>query len=252
MFGFRKKEDIPNSLLSFLEKDLLYYANIVNSFNRGTVEIIHSSEVGFIVYETVAHYYAIDAFDIPEMIKVIESLPSEVDLSKCVLCYDEAIMKYLWGKYSYNYQQECVQVVVLDTAAVQKYKAPNLAISPATNKDLQYVYTAYQQTSIEVIQEAIQDNRLYIAYNPDNKRQRVGFAGIHNDTSIGFKYIEPLFRRRGYGSEILKHISGICVKRKLIPYMHILSRNIASIKMVTNLNFKVCDRKLWWISDELW
>ena len=252
MFGLKKKKGIPDALLNFLEKDLLYYANLVNSFNRGTVEVIHSSEAGFIVYENVAHYYAIDAFDVPTMIKIIDELSETIDLTQCVLCYDNEIMKHLWSKYSYSYQQECIQVVVLDTAHLKKDKPARLNIQQATDKDLQYIHNAYQQTDISIIREAIFDGRLYVAYNPNNKTERIGFAGIHNDTSVGFEYIEPLFRRRGYGSEILKYISAICVKRNLIPYMHILSRNMASIKMVKNLNFEVSKRKLWWISNELW
>jgi 8-oxo-dGTP diphosphatase len=74
----------------------------------------------------------------------------------------------------------------------------------------------------------------------------VAWALTHDDNSLGFLHVLPDFRRKGYGTDVLKSL--ICQMRKENKqvFLNVEPTNLNSTSLVNKMGF-VIDRKISWI-----
>ena len=73
----------------------------------------------------------------------------------------------------------------------------------------------------------------------------IGIIGRHVDHSIGMLYVKEKFRKKGYGSIILK--AGFNFWENQIPFSHIVVGNIASEKLHKKLECKIGKKIVYWL-----
>jgi GNAT superfamily N-acetyltransferase len=70
-------------------------------------------------------------------------------------------------------------------------------------------------------------------------QQLAGFAGIHDDGSLGMLEIFPPFQRRGFGSALTCYLVEQELKKGHIPYGYCFTSNTASLQLQQKLGFLI-------------
>ncbi len=75
--------------------------------------------------------------------------------------------------------------------------------------------------------------------------QLIGIIGRHNDNSIGMLYVLEKFRKKGYGSIILRAAFNLWENQ--IPFSHIKIGNIPSEKLHKKLECQFGKKIVYWL-----
>ena len=72
---------------------------------------------------------------------------------------------------------------------------------------------------------------LFSADGVDQPDALAGFAGFHDDSSMGMLEILPPFRRRGYAAQLEAFLIAAALKEGRTPYCHVVDGNEASLHL---------------------
>jgi len=75
-----------------------------------------------------------------------------------------------------------------------------------------------------------------------------GFAGIHEEGSIGLLEVLPEYRRQGIAEVLETHVIRWCIQKGRLPYCHVLTDNAASLALQQKLNLTLDPKPLYWLS----
>ncbi len=73
-----------------------------------------------------------------------------------------------------------------------------------------------------------------------------GFAGVHDEGTMGFLQVHPEFRRRGIGEELERFLIDLHLDRGWTPYGHVFFGNDASLSLQRKLGLSVCPEPVCW------
>lgn len=73
-----------------------------------------------------------------------------------------------------------------------------------------------------------------------------GFVGMHEELSVGLLEVLDKFKRRGIGSYLLSSCVNYFLDNGLVPFCHVRSENLASIKLHEKLNCKAYEKEVYW------
>lgn len=224
-----------NRVREICENNINLLAPIMLALDRGRCKVIFLEGDSFIIYDKTTNTYSLytDKENYSEsMLSCLEEKPELLQV------FGDAAFKGLEGLLDeYPYYQKCVQGILRGPI---KFKGKEkLALVPATLKDLPYIQTMYNDDcEEEVLYNAIKAGRMWVGKDIETG-QKMCFGGIHIDDSLGFEYVEPYFRRKGYGSELICKLSELAYNLKGYKFMfiHALTNNHASISMLKKVGF---------------
>ena len=98
--------------------------------------------------------------------------------------------------------------------------------------------------SIDEIIKLLQ-NRFILGGFVDGKL--CGFVGMHEERSVGLLEVLKDFRRKGYGSILLKSAVNYFLDNNFAAFSHVRSNNIASIKLHEEIGARLFDEEVYWI-----
>ncbi len=75
-----------------------------------------------------------------------------------------------------------------------------------------------------------------------------GFAGIHEEGSIGLIEVLPEYRRRGIAEALESQVINWCIQNGRLPYCHVLTDNTMSLALQRKLNLTLDPKPLYWLS----
>ncbi len=75
-----------------------------------------------------------------------------------------------------------------------------------------------------------------------------GFIGTHREGGMGLLYVRKPYRRLGAAMALEKFLVNRTLEKGWTPYGQIFSENEASIRLQEKLGFRLCRRKIYWIS----
>lgn len=235
--GYSIIDDVINS-------NRIKYAHIIAAIKRGNYEVTYCAEDGFAIWDKSTDCLMPESLGENAVLNITSNC-SGPQLRK-VETTSQDIYEYLSHKIKYNHYQVCVQGVCEKSIKTQRSNV----IRPATADDLGYIKSTYYDMDINALLERIQSGNLWMMYEP-RIGYVVGYCGIHDDDTIGFTFVSPDRRRQGLGLEITDYVTDILASRGFVPYVQILSHNIAEIKLYHKLGYEYnSDGFLYWMFDE--
>ena len=195
-------------------KDKISYANLVQYLTMEH-KLLLSTSNAFILLLSKYNIYVADCID-----SECENLIKEFEKYNIKLITIMNDKLYELIKLKYKYQSISNQAVYFG----EKIKDKNLMY--LKKEDLEYVKKTYDNGEDErEVEESFKNNNL-LGYYENN--ELIGFIGRHLDYSIGMLYVKEKYRKKGYGSIILK--SGFNFWENQIPFSQIIIGNIPSEK----------------------
>ena len=212
-------------------KDKITYANL-EQYLKMEHKLLLSTSKAFILLLTKYNIYVVDCVD-----SEYENIFKELEK------YDIKIIT-LMNKKLYELIKSKFKEINICSQAVycgEKIEDKNLKI--LKKEDLEFIKKIYNDgTDGKEVEETFKNNNL-LGYYENN--ELIGFIGRHVDSSIGMLYVKEKYRKKGYGSIILK--AGFNFWENQIPFSHIIIGNIASEKLHKKLECKIGKKIVYWL-----
>lgn len=220
------------------------YAHIEAAIRRGQVEYVYSdNEVGTALYDNSTRCMMIECWNEDKVHEII-SVCDSTKLRKTITT-SECVYEYLKSHIDYKHTQVCIQGVCYQAMDFER----QLAIRPATVDDIGYIRSTYYDVQPDFVRERIESGNMFVG-SLIKGGPVMSYVGMHNDDSVGFEFVQPDMRRRHYGIEITDWMTKVAAERGLLPYIQILSHNIASIRMNHYIGYQYFDGFVYWLFDE--
>ena len=216
-------------------KDKITYSNL-HQYLKLDHEILYSTENAFILKLLNINIYVVDCFD-----SEVEKVKSELEKykSKFITTWNDKLYQLLQSKFKYTCK--CYQTLYCGEQIKNNGNLMHLK-----KEDLEYVRKTYNKgENVKEVEESFKENNI-LGYYENGKL--IGFVGRHIDHSIGMLYVKEEFRRKGYGSIILKLTYSFFEDQ--IPFTHIIVDNIASLNLHKKIGCHFGKKYVYWLCNE--
>lgn len=226
--------------MAYVNKNYILYAGLIQSIRRGTAEILEENEQGVFLRDTVSDAFMV-ATENTEL--SIHWLNTHEELNyNLVAVFQKTLAEFVAERYGLTSVLDCLQAVYM------KSEPPTLRgtiqIHTATDEELQIITDHYDKLSEPELKKIIQRKELFIGTH-DNKI--VGFAGQHLEGSMGLLEILPMYRGKGYGTELENYLIAHILEKGMIPFCQVEIDNYKSLGLQKKVGLTISDEHVYWL-----
>ena len=117
-------------------------------------------------------------------------------------------------------------------------------IRPLTQEHAALAASVYHDGDGAYIRNRIEHGALFGVFESD---ALAGFAGFHDDGSMGMLEILPPFRRRGYAAQLEAFLIAAALKEGRAPYCHVVDGNEASLHLQQKMGLTCTSLPAIWV-----
>ena len=170
----------------------------------------------------------------------------ELNGTGLVLSECKAVRDHLVSAHPDWFTMEAAQAIYPGKEPPRLQARPGLSVRPLTEADLNFVLENYHNPGAyeSHIRQRIEEGMLGGMVDG----ALAGFAGIHQEGTMGLLEVLPQFRRRGLAEVLEVGLIAQQLRRGLLPYCHVRLGNTASEALQTKLGLVFDSRRtLYWI-----
>ena len=222
-------------VLEWVRRDPVRYSYLLDFYRRGA-EIRRADETALVLKnDTINICYAAGP------------AAGHPALRGCflVLTDDRDTVKTLSEAGAYREIMPCTQAVYLKAEPPQVQR-PGVSLRPLTMEDMDFVLKNYHHPGAyeEHIRGRIAEGMTGVMMGG----KLAGFAGVHQEGSMGLLEVLPQFRRRGLAEMLEADLIRRQLEKGLLPYCHIQPGNDASTALQKKLGLTFDSRTLYWLN----
>lgn len=220
----------------FLENEPILYADMIGIQKRKTAKTVWRSETSLLLYDQGLYFMAgASQADYAAMVKLLHD-PHQVVVHQAQFA---PIVEAATGlKATLTCLQAVFKGEVKATAGLER-----LRLLP--RHDLVQVANNYAMVNEAYLTERLAAGELFGCYRID---QLVGFAGFHEEGSIGMVAVFPEFRRQGIATFMEGELIRMVQARGEQPFIQTLPDNLAAIRFHEAIGFQYDPRVITWVN----
>ena len=225
--------------LAYLGRDPLFYMDMLEPLRRGTAELLYAEEDGVLLCESGGIHMMSAAG--PAAAERCFAL-----LSRCAMLVGHE----LWYKaeavrrFGLHEEQICYQAAWL--APEPPAAAPFGGELRLLGEEMaQWVYDHYSHPFGGVAYMQGELRRGMLGAFVDGAC--AGFAGFHEEGSIGMLEVLPAYRRRGVGEALLRGAVRLALERGQYAFGQVFTDNQASLALQRKVGMSVSRERLFWL-----
>lgn len=226
--------------VTYLEKNPLHHMDMLVPIRRGSAEIISANPRGVLLFETAssAHMLTVSApRHAAEFFDLIKS-PGLMTVHQDFLT-KEAVQRFGLCEFL-----RCNQAAWLHPAPppIPETDCSIEVLNPEMAEAVCDLYS--HDIGLEYIRGRILAGELFGAFRDG---VLVGFAGLHEEGSMGMLEILPTFRRRGLATALGAYLCSWLLERGLTPFSQFTLDNTASRRLHEKAGFSVSTELVCWL-----
>ena len=230
--------DKEQQALAFLETDPLLFADMLEPLRRGSAELLYAREDGVLLYERGGGVHMMTARTPAGAEACFERIPRCELLVGHELWYREEAA----ARFGFQETQLCYQAAWLRETPPPEPRF-ELRFLPLELAPWVYAHYSHPFGGVAYMEGVIRRGMLG-AYADG---ALAGFAGFHNEGSIGMLEVLPQYRRRGVGEALLHGVVRLAMERGIIPFGQVFHDNAASLALQRRAGMQVTEHLLFWL-----
>lgn len=229
---------MENEAICYLENDIFLNIDMIEAIKHENYEMIHASIEGVCIFLKDSNVYMLSM----DNVEIGESLIEKMDSRNSIVIHQSIFERKV--REVFNVQETmAVYHMIYNKNEVLPYKNKGVFKS-LTMKEHEFVCQHYQHVDDpEYITKIIDNGWLFGIYEED---KLAGFIGRHGEGSMGLLEVLPMFKRKGYGSDLLKFMVHHYKKQGRIPYSQIIIGNKPSHFLHKSVGFEYEDKIVKW------
>ena len=239
-----------------LMKNKMINIDMIEMINRGRAQLIAKDGNDLLLLDTETGYYHHSG----EHKSFFYTLPKEVRLDiKKIILHQQEMVEPVQKMFNLEHKLECFQAVYtlrerLPISGLYrndgKPREDGMQIRLLTMEYVDRVQDAYNKAEYQkvvdnnYIKDRIRKHYMYGAFYGD---ELAGFAGIHNDDSIGMLRVFPEYRGRNIGKALQTYIMNKMIDMGWIPYGQFMVGDEASENLQRKLGLHLSKTPVIWL-----
>ena len=229
-----------SKLIEFLRKDKYKNINMINFVDMYPIYSIDKVGQSVLVRgKSDENWVYISSSSIVELRELMNKLNDE---DKYYAVIEDWMVPILTKCKEVEWKLSCIKYIFPDNKKLPKNKCKIVELSV---EDAKYIYDNYEYkdyASIEYISERIKKD-ISLGIVEDDKL--VGWIMTHDDGAIGLLNVLKVYRKKGYGYELVLAMLKEIIKQDRVPFVHIEGENIKSTNLAIKIGFEK-DRVVHW------
>lgn len=226
--------------ITYLEKNPLHHMDMLVPIRRGSAEIIAANPHGVLLLEQQSGAYMLTVsapWHAAEFLDQIEN-PSLMTVHQDFLAREAA------RRFGLCEFLRCNQAAWLHPTPppIPEADCHIEALKPEMAEAVCAMYS--HDIGLEYIRGRILAGKLFGAFRDD---VLLGFAGLHEEGSMGMLEVLPAFRRQGLAAALGAYLCGWLLERGLTPFSQFTLDNTASRRLHEKAGFSVSTELVCWL-----
>ena len=239
-----------------LMRNKLLHIDMIEFINRGTADLVHFDENEIIIRDIAsgAYFHSLINPDMAEESCLVKSrLCSEKEMN-CLIIHQDSMIPVIEGELGMHVSSACRQYVF-----TRKEKLPikglyradgkpmesGLVIKVLTEEYTDFVVNAYDGVGGDkYVRRRIAGGNVIGAFINENL---VGFAGLHEEGSLGMIYVVPSFRNKHIGMALETYLINLELEKGNIPFVQVKLGNDEADKMQEKLGLFGSKTMVFWM-----
>lgn len=231
---YLEKEEVLEKLFRQKRNNI----HLIETLSRGTGEILYTEGESLLVYNRICDIVLLTAENMEHGEKMISLVPKTCGLA---VTSQSFLNDLLCERLMFSVCQECNQVCYTPRESLPVHHKD---IRMLTREEFPYVAEHYALGDPDSVKERIDAKALYGAFV---EGRIVGFAGIHEDGSMGMLYVDEKYRHQGIGAALESYIINREREVGHTPYAHIIVGNEESLRLQEKLGLYQAKQNIWWL-----
>lgn len=257
----RTKERRPDLYLEYealekcrekLLKQKLLHIDMTELIARGQAELVLAVEDGICLRDAVSGVYFLSASTSKAGEMLFDAMEAYGKELTAMVTHQSFLLETVKKRYSVKSLMSCSQAVytrkeklpVVEVAAAEKV----FSIRRLTLEHLDEVYAQYHTLADrEYLKGRIEKGRMYGAFLGE---KLAGFAGIHEEGSIGMLEVAEPCRGRKIGKALETYMINLSLEQGMTPYGQVKEGNETSMRLQESLGLYFSKEPVCWIEIE--
>ncbi len=224
------------------EKGKAHHIDMTESLRRGRGEIVEVSEAGILIKDEEAKVYMLAAFDADQAEEVVGWVPGDGSGWQFSV-HQESLLAPLGQRFPVSVRLPVYHAVYTERTAVSVPK--HLSFRKLGEDYLEEVMSRYHMaTDKGYLEERLRGGHIYGAFADD---RLTGFAGTHQEGSIGMLEVYGEYRRQGIGRALESFMINLHLSMGYMPYGAVAEGNQASLGLQGSLRMCLSKGLLYWV-----
>lgn len=252
-----EKYDRLQQCIQILMKQKLLHMDMIELIRRGRARLVYQQEGEILLKDMVTGIYFHTRMqqltDFKDW-KLLEYLKAHDENISCMVTHQEGMVDAIRTELGLSVSEECWQVVytkrekmpvrgLYGPDGIRKEDGLCIRLLDETSQD--FVIEHYEIGDGSYVRSRIRNKAVYGAFYGE---EIVGFAGQHEEGSLGMLFVLPEYRSRRVAAALETYMINLSVERGEVPYGHVIIGNTASEKMQENLGLCKAKGKVYWMS----
>lgn len=242
-----KKYERMMAAYNRLLKNKLLHMDMLELIKRGNAILLYDGMAGTLLKDRVSGLYLLTVQDKEAGIKILNTVFGEQCSKGCAgekielfVVHQEYMTDVIAEKFSLKLWSGCYQYVYTKKESLPKMEAD---IRRLDESYLDVVYGTYDLTGKEDILRKLTGGKIYGIF-VENKL--AGFAGEHEEGSMGMLEIFPEYRGQGLACALETDLINRTLQKGYTPFCQIKEDNRASVRLQEKLGLYPAKEKIWW------
>lgn len=227
-----------------LKKDKFLYIDMIESMRRGRGELLHANRNGMVVWDDMAGIAMLAVFDGEGAEEVVHALPSKKGNEQLIIVHQETLLKKLEERFHIKKVTPVKHAVY--TQKVSLGLSKEITFRTLGLEHLGEIMAHYYMIPDEgYMKERLLAGDIIGAFVQD---RLAGFAGTHQEGSIGMLEVYEEYRRMGIAASLEAYLVNIHLAYGHTPYGDVLIDNEASLRLQEKLGLCISKEPLYWLT----
>lgn len=230
-----------------LKKGKILYIDTIENLRRGRGEISYASNEGMIVCDKAAKLYMISVFGEENEQNKAQELVARLPKTAAgwqFIVHQKCLLDPLRKRFSIGAETPMRQTVY--TEKVSLPVAKNIQFQPLGLEYMEEVMGHYHMVPDRAyIEERLRTGNIYGAFI---EGELAGFAGVHQEGSLGILEVYENYRRQGIGRALEAFMINRHLSMGYTPYGEVVVDNEASLGLQKKMGLYLSKEVLYWVT----
>ena len=230
--------------MDYLQRDIMTHIDMLEVLQLPKANVDAANEHGVLVSHgdlfLLAHEPGFGAEFLPQMTQNSPYNPEQL-----IVLHSDELRESLERDHGFQTVMECRHAVYLSTERIPYTLPEGAVIRKLDERYVDFVHTHYHMVDdIDYIRERINEDMFGVFFGDEI----VGFAGTHDERSMGMLEILPEYRRLGLAYALEAHLINHLLSLGRVAFCQVAVYNEASIKLQQKMGLDISERVIYWLA----
>lgn len=231
------------------KKGKILYIDMIESLRRARGEVIYENGEGIIIKDEGAGVIMLAALEETASDRLIEEIPKEKGVWQFII-HQKCLLKEMEKHFCISKVINMKQMAYTERTpvpAVKRIRDRGIDFRALTVFYLGEVLSHYHMAPEDYLRERLLSGCIIGAFIED---KLVGFAGVHQEGSIGMLEVYEEYRHQGIGEALEAHMINLHISAGYTPYGEVVTGNAASMSLQEKLKLRIAKEEIYWVIAE--